>query len=472
MFQIRPNTKVLLPDGTSIPIAQVRLGMELQGREGSNKVVGLYTGAHYGSLWELNDDIVGVDSGQPFMTEDGWAAIDQKKSMQDRRDLEVRALTQGMQFYTNAGNIEAGYLKTVPNEKGSMCVEIELDGDHTYYVNGYLVHNKGGGSTSGTSTTVTKTDPPAYLEPYLTDIASKAQSAYQQVPQGGYSGQLIATPTANQQAALAQQAQVANNLGPNFGAQTTAIADQQANKILSGSYTNPANNQFQQTNLATRPAVDAYLQPVLDNLQNKVIPGVQSNAINQGAYGGSRYGVELGQQINDNFTTQANNIAAQMGYGEQVRMDEQRFNNFTNNQNLIPQLQQTELAAQIANSGIANAGVQQQLTPSSILSQVGGAEQLQQQDLLDEAYQQYLLAIQGPFAGLDQYAGLISGTGYGGTSTGTSNVPKSSGGSNFLSGALGGAASGAALGSVFPGVGTVFGGLGGAILGGLGGSFF
>ena len=468
MFLIRQNTKVELEDGTQLPIGEVKLGHRLRGQSGVNEVIAVTHRACQDELWELHPDLIGISREQPVMTTEGWGCVNTGAGQLAHPYLAGKLVpfVQESALVTTAGVVLLEYLSSVPDIEGLASVELELTGDHTFYVNGFLCHNKGGG---GNTTTVTKTDPPKYLQPFLTDIAEQAQAAYQKVPQDGFSGQLVASPTDAQLQAIGQQKDIAAGLG-GFGANTTAIANQQANKVLSGGYTAPANNVYQGTNVGTTDAVNAYLDPVKQQLNEDILPSLRSSAVDSGAYGGSRYYTEAAKQVNDNFTRQANNIAAQIGYGEGVRKDEQGFENFSLNQSLIPELLKIEQAASLTTPELATAGVNQDLLGSQILGQAGQAEQLFNQDVLDEAYQQYVLSTQTPFAGLDQYASIVGGVPAGGTSTTTGTIARPSGGSNFLSGALGGGLGAYGLASAIPALGFLGGPLGigaGAILGGL-----
>ena len=346
-------------------------------------------------------------------------------------------------------------------------LELELDGDHSFVCNGFYLHNFGGGEPEET-TTISKSEPPAYLAPYLTDIAKKAQTSYGLVPQGGFEGQFIASPQASQLTALGQQQDIAEGLqSTGFGTGTAQVADQFTDKLLSGGYTAPAQSQFAGQNLATQGAVNAYLQPVEERLLEDIIPQLQSEAIQSGAYGGSRMDVTMADRVQDEYIKEAANIASTLGYQEAVRGEEQRFENFALNQALYPELLKTELAAGAMTPELGSAAVNQMLLPSNILSSVGGAEQLFAQDQLDEAYQQFINATQSPFAGLDQYASLIYGQPAGGINTAT--TPGGGSSSNPVAGALSGGMAGA-------GIATMLGlsnpvtapfAIGGALLGGM-----
>lgn len=466
---IENKSKVTVEGKGLIDLGQVVIGDRVLGKEGYNTVLGVRHSTVYPSLWGL-DDFVTLTVEQPVLGYDGeWYAVNKSASQNVHPYLSVKQLKQGTSLWHKDGLVVADNLIGFPETPNVFCVELELDGDHTFVVNNLCFHNKGGGGSSGSTTTIQKTDPPAYLQPYLTDIAEQAQTAYNAVPKGGFSGQLVASPTTAQSQALAAQKGIAGSLA-NFGQPTLALSNDLATKSQSGYYTQPGGQSFTPTNIGTEAAVNAYLSPVKQQLTNEILPNLASNAIQQGAYGGSRYYTEMGNQIDQNYTQKAADIAAQIGYGEQVRQQDQIFQDAQKRLELMPELFKLEQTAALSAPGIADAGVSQLLTPSSILASAGQAEQLFNQDVLDEAYQQYLLDIAGPFAGLDQYASIVSGTPFGGTSTGTTTGAKPSGGSSFLSGALGGGTMAYGLASAIPSLGFLGGPIGigaGAILGGL-----
>ena len=463
------KTKIKVEGKGLVSLASVKIGDRVEAKEGYNTVLGVRHSTVHPSLWGIDGGVT-LTSEQPVLGYDGeWYAVNKTAGQNAHAYLNIKQLKQGTALWHRDGFIEAQSLQGLPEDPNLLCVELELDGDHTFVVENLCFHNKGGGGSSGSTTTINKTDPPAYLQPYLTDIAAQAQTAYNAVPKGGFSGQLVASPTSAQTQALQMQKGVANSLG-NFGQPTLNIANDFATKSQSGYYTQPGTQGFTPTNIGTEAAVNAYLNPVKQQLQNDILPSLASNAIQSGAYGGSRYYTEMGNQIDQNYTQKAADIAAQIGYGEQVRQQDQIFQDNQMRAQLMPELFKLEQSAGLVAPELANTGVSQLLTPSSILGSAGQAEQLFNQDVLDEAYQQYMLDIAGPFAGLDQYASIVSGTPFGGTSTGTTTGARPSGGSNFLSGALGGGMAAYGLASAIPALGFLGGPIGigaGAILGGL-----
>lgn len=297
-----------------------------------------------------------------------------------------------------------------------------------------MPHKSGGGGSTKVSN-----EPPKYAKPYLEQIAKAAQSAYGKARNqaNNVPTDLIADPTQAQTDAINMQKNIGYGL-TNMGQAAGQIADQQINKVLSGAYTAPANDQFTPTNLATDAAINAAIDPVKRNLNENILPSLASKAIQDGAYGGSRYFTDMGKQVNDNFTREAANIAATMQYNEGVRQEGQKFDSWATNKALLPELLKLEQTAALTAPELQNTSVTQSLLPSQILNQAGTQEQINAQDRLDELYQLWELNTKAPFVGLDQYMSLISGATPGGTSTTTSGK----GGGNFMSGALGGATTG------------------------------
>lgn len=467
MFLALPEIQVEMVDGTKKPIGELRLGDVVRGLYGNNTVLGVRR-KKLTSEELYNVQGITVSASQLFRTARGWAAADAEFGQYKYPRLSVRGLVVGDSLGTRTGQtavLNNAVVRVNPTQD-MILVEIELDNDHTFYVNDYLVHNFGGG---GSTTQVTKTDPPAYLQPYLTEVAQKASRAYSRVPQTGFSGQLVAAPTTAQTQAIQQQKDIAAGLsGSGFGSTAANLADTQANKVLSGAYTAPASNVYQGANINTDALIESALQPLLRNLQTNVIPQVQSQAIAQGAYGSDRADLTLAGNIYDQFTKPAADLSAQLAYGEAVRQDTQGFENFIANQQLFPELFKIEQAAALTSPELANYGVQQQLLPSQLLAGAGQQEQLFNQDALDEAYQQYILSTQTPFAGLDQYAGILGGIPFGGVSTATGARQSAS---NPIAGALGGGLTAYGLSSAFPSALGFLGGapglIGGALLGGL-----
>lgn len=457
------SIKLLKDNGEQVALTQLKVGDKLTGLSRVNTVKEIRITSYHPDMVLINGDLP-VSIEQPIYSSNGeWVTY----ASVDREDIDTNILGPSERVYhTTYGHKATTDIQELQTKNTSIAVEISLDGDHTFVANGYLLHNKGGGG--GNQTTVQKSEPPAYLKPYLTDIARQAQQAYRDVPQGGFQGELTADPTGSQLSALQQQKDLANSLG-DHGQATTQIAQRQSDQVLSGAFRDPLDNNFQTQSADTAGVIDAAIDPIQQRLVEQIIPQIQSQAIQDGAYGGTRQDVTTGNALQD-FSREATNTAAMINYEDFARSEDQRFQDHLGRMQLTPELLKLEQAAALTAPEIANLGVQQQLLPSQLLNDAGSRERMFQQDAIDDLYQQYLLQTQTPFAGLDQYASIVSGTPSGQTSTLTG--PRSGGGgSSVLSGALGGAGLMAGAGSAgMLGAGALAGPVGlagGAILGGL-----
>lgn len=323
----------------------------------------------------------------------------------------------------------------------------------------------GGGAskTPSSTTTVNKTEPPAYLQPYLTDLAKQAQTAYQQVSKDPYTGQLIAAPTAAQNQANSLALGIANN-NLNLGDSYRGAADTAKNMLNSGYLRSVNDMEFTPTDANTSGAIAAALAPLRDSFQNEILPGISSAAIDQGAYGGSRMGQVQEKALRD-FDTTAQNTAATIAQQEVARKDALSQADLADRRTNISKTGLLEQNLLSLYPQLATSAYGADLTPATTMQQVGASQQLANQDTLDAQYAQYLMNQAAPFQGLDEYASLIYGQPGGSTSTSTA-TPKAAAGSggfgSILSGGLGGAGLGLALGLSTPWTAGLAGG--GALL--------
>jgi hypothetical protein len=160
-------------------------------------------------------------------------------------------------------------------------------------------HFGGGGTPAPTSQNVTQTSIPEYAKPYVEKMLGKTE-ALTNAPYQAYQGERIAGFTPMQQ--QAQQGMA--NLGP---AQQLGTATQMAG--LAGLGAMGAGQQYQQ--MATNPyAMQSYMSPYIESAlapqireaeRASAIQGQQNQAqaVQQGAFGGSRSGlVEAERQRN------------------------------------------------------------------------------------------------------------------------------------------------------------------------------
>lgn len=270
---------------------------------------------------------------------------------------------------------------------------------------------KGGGSSGGSGTTTT--EPWSGAQPYLKQIMSEASKAYGQTSKTPYGGDYYAPYTADQLASQDYMRQLAPVVQ-----QQVRPAMQLAQDTAGGKFLDPS------TNPAFQAALSASIQPAVQTFRESVVPGINSAAISQGAYGGARNGLALGRAA-QGLSQEITNTAGKMSY--QNYATERGYQNDS-----------AQLIAQAL-------GLQEM--PGQYLNSAGTATQTQQQALLDQALQKYQDKTNAPWAGLEQYANLISGASNG-TGQTTTKTPTNMFG-NALSGAIGGTGLAAGLGSLF-----------------------
>ncbi len=163
------DTRILMADGSEKPIRQVRVGDLIMGPGGrANRVIEVerpVLGERL--LYSINGGPHFVTAEHPLMTATGWKAIDPAATAAESPDLVVGALALGDCLTTlrpagapsTAGNLALAGLvleKTVLRGLDARAADPQtplfnllLDGDHAYFADGYLVHNKGGDGGGG-----------------------------------------------------------------------------------------------------------------------------------------------------------------------------------------------------------------------------------------------------------------------------------------------------------------------------------
>ena len=282
----------------------------------------------------------------------------------------------------------------------------------------------GGGSAPAapTSTTVTNTNLPDYLQPAVERNVAAAEAATNR-PYQAYGGQRTAGFNANQvgtQAATmglarpGQIGQASNILGaqdvvgafnPAVGATGAAMGRQWTTPGVASSYMNPYQQNV--TDIAKREAT-----------RQSDIQGVSSDAqfAKAGAFGGSRQGVvdaerqrNLAQQQND-IQVQGANQAYQQGMG-QFNTDVDRY---MHGAGQLGTLAEQQLGAgQVQAMDLATVGGQQQGLDLSRLGAQGAVGQQQQgltQQQQDIAYQDFLNQRDYAKQQANYMAGIVRGT--------------------------------------------------------------
>lgn len=213
------------------------------------------------------------------------------------------------------------------------------------------------------------------------------------------------------------------------------------------------------------------------NLNENVMPGLRSEALASGQYGGSRQGIAEGlaaSRLNQDLAPALTNLygtafenAQQRKFGTASQLNDQAFQNATGNANRQFAGNQFNASNNLANQqfnanlGLQNNAQQLQRNQANLNNRLQGLGVLQGVNgMQDQNFSNYLNALQVPnnfnMQNLNNYAGLVQpSTGMGQTQTQTMYK-------NPFAGALGGAAAGSMFGA--PGA-SIGGGLG--LLGGL-----
>ena len=137
------GTKVTMADGTNKNIEDVEIGEEILAKDGVNKVMG-YDRPLLGSrkLYSFNNGKPFVTSEHPFMTIDGWKSIDPIATFKENPDLNVETLNINDVILTQFDPITIENIDIHEGNTDQLLYNFVLDGDNTYYADGYLVHNK------------------------------------------------------------------------------------------------------------------------------------------------------------------------------------------------------------------------------------------------------------------------------------------------------------------------------------------
>ena len=171
-------------------------------------------------------------------------------------------------------------------------------------------------STSKSTTNQTTTNaPPAFTLPGLEQVAGQVTNAAAGLPDSWYQGDLVAQYDPREVAAI-QQAW--GNTSQLAGDMTGFLRDNLGNLTYRPEWelgVGDMTGQFDMGNMAdVNPVINASIAPILRNLQETILPGLQSSANESGAYSNNRAFSVLPAQALHDFSTEAGNIAATIGY--------------------------------------------------------------------------------------------------------------------------------------------------------------
>lgn len=135
-------TKVIMADGSQKNIEDVKVWEKLLSESGSNTVLWYYRPKLWNRhLRSINGGEYFVSDEHPFMTTEWWKSFDPEMTKQEV-DLDVTKLKVWDVLITVDGYEVIRTLDFIDSDEDTQLYNFVLDGDHTYYADGYLVHNK------------------------------------------------------------------------------------------------------------------------------------------------------------------------------------------------------------------------------------------------------------------------------------------------------------------------------------------
>ena len=138
---VTANTQIRLVDGSSKPIRSVREGDVLQGESSRNTVRTVLTLRTHHTLYSINGSDIRISGGHLIMTTEGWRTIEKAPAyLPEAQDIPLLAV--GDTLVTDDGT-RVIVERITPHRGTHTLYHLALDGDHTYYAGGVLVHNFG-----------------------------------------------------------------------------------------------------------------------------------------------------------------------------------------------------------------------------------------------------------------------------------------------------------------------------------------
>jgi hypothetical protein len=156
------DTEIKLASGESKKIKDIRPGDKVVGLDNRiNTVKRLMKPIkHFRNLYGINNGKPFTTAEHPFKTPTGWVSIKNRFKWSDPdtwanlvEDIAVQCkpLKKGMTLDNRSGKVKIEKITKINRLKDFFkpVYNLELDGNHTFYANNYLVHNKGGGGVVG-----------------------------------------------------------------------------------------------------------------------------------------------------------------------------------------------------------------------------------------------------------------------------------------------------------------------------------
>ena len=138
------DTLITMFNGSKKPIQDIVKGDQVLGQSGINIVTEVkkhYARPFSGLVYSINGSRSFVTGGHPFMTTQGWKAFNIQTAKRLNPVLDIQPLKIGDILLKENGKQEV--LRDYKSEyQDTKIYNFTVDGDKTYYADGWLVHNK------------------------------------------------------------------------------------------------------------------------------------------------------------------------------------------------------------------------------------------------------------------------------------------------------------------------------------------
>lgn len=135
-----PDALVTMADGSTKRIQDVVVGDSVKGQSGINTVLENNVSRVEARLYAMNSHSHFVTDTHPFLTTEGWKSFNPAVTNEMHPGLDVTKLEVGDELVTEAGNETLSRASKL--YKMTPIFNLNVDGDDTYIVSGFVVHNK------------------------------------------------------------------------------------------------------------------------------------------------------------------------------------------------------------------------------------------------------------------------------------------------------------------------------------------
>ena len=151
------GTLVSMANGTNLNVEDVKVGDAVMGMDGARNIVmeldHVIVGRRNGKI----RSVLSFNGGRPFTTEDhpfmtsaGWKCLDPEHALEETPGLDVSKMEIG-DYLQAMGDplIKLDSIEHHDYDEETPLYNFFLNGNHSYYADGYLVHNKAGDGAGG-----------------------------------------------------------------------------------------------------------------------------------------------------------------------------------------------------------------------------------------------------------------------------------------------------------------------------------